>query len=345
MIEKESVPGGTALGLRHRFLCGLFSNSAGLPGKYLNRGLTEEFCARLSPGAQPLRMGKVWLLPYDPRRLVMVLVDLLTREKNIKVSYRSKANACSCQQGRIESVRYSHHNKHYQLKAKVFIDAGSGILSQKCGAAQFLELSRRQMSGFALELVGVTWDDVLPICVPYVLYQAVKRGDLPHYARWTAVSASEQKGRVYLKLSLPVAASLPLAKKISAAIVKILRQELSAFRLGKIGWHSQEVFSRDGGRFRGQYVFQDKDILEGKKFFDGIMKGAWPMEFWDPKRGPTYQYPAEDYYELPARSIRAKMFLICSPQGAACLPSLGHRRACAWEDCAWQWGRQPGMRR
>ncbi len=306
LIEKESVLGGTAVGLRHRFLCGLFPNAASLPRKYLNRGLTEEFCARLSPGTQPFRMGKVWLLPYDARRLVMVLVNLLTREKNIKVLYCSKINACSCAQGRIESVRYSHHNKLYQLKASVFVDAGAGIILQKCGAAQFSDLSHRQMSGFVLELVGVSWDDVLPIKVPYLLYQAVKRGDLPLYARWTAVSVSDGKERVYLKLSLPAGTSFPLAKKISVAIVRILRQELPAFQSGKIGWHSQGVFLRDADRLRGQYVLKGKDVLEGKKFPDGIMKGAWPMEFWDPKRGPTYKYPTEDYYELPLRSITAK---------------------------------------
>ena len=64
------------MGLRHRFLCGLFPNSVGIPRKYLNRGLTEEFCERLSPGVQPVRMGKVWLLPYDLRQLIATLVDL-----------------------------------------------------------------------------------------------------------------------------------------------------------------------------------------------------------------------------------------------------------------------------
>lgn len=306
LIEKESVPGGTSAGLHQQFLCGLFPNSVSFPRKYLNRGLTEEFCAHLSRGVPPFRMGKVWLLPYDPRRLVMVLVDLLIREKNIKVLCGSTITTCGCQHGRIESVRYYYRGKPYQSKATVFIDAGAGILLRKCGEAKLLDLAHRQMSGFALGIAGVTWEDALPIKVPYVLYQAVRRGDLPLYARWTAVSASEQKERVYLKLSLPAAASLSLAKKISVAIVKTLRQELSAFRSGKIGWHSREVFSRDGDRLRGQYILQDKDVLEGKKFSDGIMKGAWPMEFWDLKRGPTYKYPAEDYYELPARSIRAK---------------------------------------
>jgi len=52
LIEEKALPGGTAAGLRHRFLCGLFSNSAGFPVTFLNPGLTGEFCERLSPGVQ-----------------------------------------------------------------------------------------------------------------------------------------------------------------------------------------------------------------------------------------------------------------------------------------------------
>jgi hypothetical protein len=162
------------------------------------------------------------------------------------------------------------------------------------------------MSGFALELVGVHWDDVLAIRVPYVLLQAVKRGDLPPYTRWTGVSFDKQKKRIYLKLNLPATAALPLAKKTSTALVKILRQELTAFRRGKVIWHAQNVFLRDGDRLNGRYVLKDKDVLAGKKFSDGVVKGAWPMEFWDINRGPIYTYPNEDYYELPAKSLTAK---------------------------------------
>jgi hypothetical protein len=305
LIEKESVPGGTAIGMRHRFLCGLFLNSKSFPRKYLNQGLIDEFCKCLSP-SKPVRMGKVWLLPYDPQRLVIVLDNLLFREKNIQVAYSSMVSSCSCKQGRIESVKYSHRGKDYKLVAKSFIDAGAGILIQMCKATQSLDISERQMSGFSIEMAGVTWEEDLSIRVPYVLYQAAKRGELPLYARWTSVTSHEKKGKIHLKLSLPALATFTLAKKISTAVVRILRQDLPAFHSGKIVWKAEDVFARDGDCLRGKYVFKDNDVLLGKKFSDGIMKGAWPMEFWDLKRGPIYKYLNEDYYELPKRSLTAK---------------------------------------
>ncbi|MBF0384420.1 MAG: FAD-dependent oxidoreductase [Candidatus Omnitrophica bacterium] len=306
LIEKENIPGGTAAGMRHRYLCGLFLNSDVLPRKYLNGGLTKEICEGLSPGVQPVRMGKVWLFPCDPQRLVIVLEEFLKHEKNIKVLYSSKILTCNYRGRHIESVRYSHHGKYRELKAAVFIDAGAGILLQKCGAAQLSDSTECPMSGFSLEMVGVTWDDVLPIRVPYVLYQAVKQRRLPLYARWTVVSTTENKERLYLKLSVPAGTKPALAKKISFAIVETLRRELPAFNSGKIAWQAHDVFSRDGDRLEGEYILKEKDVIKGKKFSDVIMKGAWPIEFWDPKRGPTYKYPNEDYYELPERSVKAK---------------------------------------
>lgn len=306
LIEKESSPGGTAAGLRHRFMCGLFTNSVSVPRKYLNRGLTEEVCRHLSSRKAPIKMGKVWLLPYDPDRLVSVLHDLLTCERNIQVSYLSKIVSCGLQGDSIQSVQYSRLGKLSQLRANVFIDAGAGILLDKCKASIPLDPSKRQMSGFALELVGVSWDDDLSIRVPYVLYQAVQREELPLYARWTVVTPCAEKGRLYLKLSLPVAGGLSLAGKTAMAIVRILRRELSAFCSAKIAWQARDVYSRDVDRLDGLYVLKVKDILVGKKFSDAVVKGSWPMEFWDYKRGPKYSYLGGDYYELPLRSLKAK---------------------------------------
>jgi len=131
---------------------------------------------------KPVRMGKVWLLPYDPRRLEIVLDDLLKSEKNINVLYSSKIKSCICRKGCIESARYFSSWQTASIKAGVFIDAGAGVLLQKSGATQVLRSSERQMSGFALELAGVSWDDTLSIRVPYALYQAVQREELPLYA-------------------------------------------------------------------------------------------------------------------------------------------------------------------
>ncbi|MBF0387221.1 MAG: FAD-dependent oxidoreductase [Candidatus Omnitrophica bacterium] len=313
LIEKESSPGGMAAGLRHRFMCGLFTNSASAPRKYLNRGLTEEVCRQVSSRKAPVKMGKVWLLPYDPDRLMIVLHALLTRERNIQVSYGSKVISCSLQAGSIQSVQYSCFGKLCQFNAAVFIDAGVGILLDKCKAFIPLDPLKRQMSGFAVEMDGVPWDDDLSFRVPYVLYQAVQREALPLYARWTVVMPCAEKGRLYLKLSLPAMGGLPLAGQTAMAIVRILRQKISAFSSAKIVWQAPDVFSRDVDRLDGRYVFKDNDLLVGKKFSDAVVKGSWPMEFWDLKRGPQYRYLNGDHYELPLRSLRAnKVFNLFS---------------------------------
>ena len=57
----------------------------------------------------------------------------------------------------------------------------------------------------------------------------------------------------------------------------------------------------------GRYRLTEKDVLEGRKFEDGHVKSAWPIEFWDQRKGPQYHYiPDGDYYEIPTRSLRSR---------------------------------------
>ncbi|MFH0753949.1 MAG: FAD-dependent oxidoreductase [Candidatus Omnitrophota bacterium] len=305
LIEREPVAGGTTTGLRHQYLCGLFINSKGMPKHYLNPGLPQEIGGRLSPRIRPLRMGKVWLLPFAHDRLMSVLTNLLTREKNIKVLYSSRVIACVHKDGQIQSVQVACGKKPFQVKAEVFIDAGTGVLLKECGAVQCFEASKRQLSGFACELGDIPWDDVLPVRVPYVLYQAVMQGALPLWSRWTSVSRLGHQG-VHLKFSLPAESRLSLAKALCGKVLKVLRRELPAFQEARIMWRAGDVFSRDGDLLRGKYILLDQDVTTGKKFPDAVIKGAWPMECWDPARGPVYQYPESAYYEMPLRCLQAK---------------------------------------
>ncbi|MBF0593870.1 MAG: FAD-dependent oxidoreductase [Candidatus Omnitrophica bacterium] len=303
LIERDAAPGGTAAGLRQRFLCGLFGNASDMPRACLNPGLSDEIMARMSPNTRPQRMGQVWLLPYEPVQMVKLLATLLKAEKNIIVKYSSTITSCRLQDDRISVVRYICRGRSHNVEGSAFIDAGAGILLEQSAEAQPAGRLSLPLAGFALDLGGVDWDEMLPVRVPYVLYGAVQRGELPVYARWTAASFDAVSKSVQLKVSLPAGKALSAARQMSRVIVKILRQELPAFRSAALVWQATRVFARDGVRLRGKYILKDKDVITGKSFNDGVIKGAWPVEFWDPRQGPTYRYCRKDHYELPLRSL------------------------------------------
>jgi len=70
------------------------------------------------------------------------------------------------------------------------------------------------------------------------------------------------------------------------------------------------VLNREGLRVSGEYTLKTTDVIKGRKFSDGVVKNAWPIEFWDQKKGPQYQYlKSGEYYQIPIRCLKAKDIL------------------------------------
>jgi hypothetical protein len=67
------------------------------------------------------------------------------------------------------------------------------------------------------------------------------------------------------------------------------------------------VLEREGRRVRGEYTLTKDDVLLARKFSDGIVKNAWPIELWDRLKGTVYKYvPRGDYYEIPLRCLMVR---------------------------------------
>lgn len=308
LLEQENGPGGTAAGLRHPFLCGLFPNSETEPKTFLNSGLTEEFCAHLSPGGRPVRRGRVWLWPCGSTGVRTTAARLLKRESSLAVWFNARVLDCRRREGKVRSLEVQRRGQFVRITAPVFIDASAGVVIRRGGAIQTAGPDLPQLSGYGLELDGVDWEEGLPIQVPYLLNAAVANRELPLPARWTFVTSAKPESRVHLKLSLPAGADLTAARDHAAAILKVLRRDLPAFRQAKVRWQAQRVFARSGEQLQGRYQLKTRDVLECRRFPDRVVKGAWPIEFWDPDRGPRYQYPGGEHYDVPARCLAARSF-------------------------------------
>src|SRR5882672_7865051 len=63
LLDKNSGSGGTGGFSGLTTLCGLFDDA----GKFLNDGFTREFAEAIAETA-PLKMGRVWVLPYRPEK-------------------------------------------------------------------------------------------------------------------------------------------------------------------------------------------------------------------------------------------------------------------------------------
>jgi len=192
----------------------------------------------------------------------------------------------------------------------VLIDAtGNAAFSALAGAPLLAAApENRQLGGFVVQVQGCRGDDMTAVSVPYLLHKAAGEGIVPpsfRFTAWEPEIGSPDRG--FLKFSVPPAGDLPpaLVREFSERAIAYLRAHLPAFAAASVERTSGRVFAREGSRIQGEYVLTEEDVLNGRKFDDGLVKNAWPIEFWDPRRGPVYKYLIEgDYYEIPFRCLR-----------------------------------------
>ena len=316
LMEKESYLGGTGVAGMFQYICGLYLNAETYPSETLNTGITTEIVERLTqtaPEKKVKKIGQVYVLSYSYTDLQTVLATLCAAEKKLTVMKETDASDIEAARGRINVITAVTGNEKQAITAKIVIDCtGSGYASAAAGAGfELTPLDTRQLAGFTLHLKGLkNARDALVIQVSYHCAQAAQRGILSPSMRFTTFSPGSVADEGYCKMSIDDDEGDmrdEKARKEADAIVHYLATVLPSFENAWIASTSHKVLDREGRRISGYYTLTDKDILSGRKFSDGIVKNAWPIELWDRSKGTIYKYvPRGDYYEIPFRCLTVK---------------------------------------
>lgn len=316
LIESEKDLGGTAtLGMTGT-ICGLYANGGEQAGPLLNRGIIEEVVnglQNLAHGTQPLKMGRVFVLPYEAADLQALLESLCDAEPGIHRCMSTRVHAVTTSNSMVRKVVARGPDWEQSFNPKVLIDAtGAGEVAALSGADfELTPLAGRQLSGIIVCIDHVGQDDALGIKVPFLIAKGIAAGVLPDLFRFTVFTRRSAPGAGLLKINMPDSRTLESGEivLIATQLVEFLAKELSAFASSVITAIPKRSFSREGRRITGSYRLTAEDILSCRKFPDAVAKGAWPMEIWDPAKGATYSYPQDgDYYEIPFRCIEVKGF-------------------------------------
>ena len=316
LIEKNSFPGGTGITGLHRFICGLYANTKDMPDKILNKGIASEICLmlqELAPGKTPLRMGKVYVLPFAASNLMSVLRSLSEKENQLNIYYNAGAVSAKTENNTIVSVTIQKLNKKFNIIPHIVIDcSGDGVIIKLSGARhETTPPDQCQLSGYTFRVKGLKHiDDILSVKVPYYLTRAVEQKKMPFYLKYTTFTAGDTEDEGYCKLNMPFAGineREKQAKKDALSVHTYLSKVLPVFNESYMVEMSPEVVDREGPRLYGKYTLTADDIINARKFPDGIVKSAWPIELWDQQKGVGYQYlkPGENY-EIPLRCLISK---------------------------------------
>ena len=316
LVEKEQYLGGTGYAGMFQHICGLYLNGTTMPQETLNPGIAREITAllsRASPHRTIKKIGQVYVLPYRRDELQSVLLSLCDAEGSLTVLRQSTAAGVEMGSGAIKSVAINRPDEQQTITARMVIDCtGDGYIAALAGAGfELAPLEQRQLAGFTVHVKGLkNADEMLAIKVPYYLAQAVQKGKFAPSARFTTFSLGEADGEGYYKMSIDAGEGPDRedhARKDAVAIHAFLESVLSAFEGSYIAGTSPRVLDREGRRVVGEYTLTQEDVLSAKKFPDGVVKNAWPIELWDRTKGTIYHYvPREDFYEIPLRCIMVK---------------------------------------
>jgi 2-polyprenyl-6-methoxyphenol hydroxylase-like FAD-dependent oxidoreductase len=313
LIEREGFPGGVAVAGMHRFICGLYANGGDMPDGTLNGGIAAEMCSRLerlAPEKRVQRMGKVHVLPFSARDLVSTLRSLSEQESELEVFYNTEALSVEMDQNAIASVTAQNQAGELDIIPRSVVDcSGDGIIIQMSDAPyQVTPPDRSQLAGYGFRVKGLRDpDEMLPLRVPYCLTKAVDEEKMPAHLRFTTYTPGDDPDEGYCRLNVPPAGDdrNERARNDALLVHRHLSRVLDSFKDSNIAEMSPRVVDREGPRVCGEYTLSADDVLQARKFPDGVVRNAWPIELWDQERGPSYRYlePGE-HHEIPLRCLK-----------------------------------------
>ncbi len=308
VLEARASPGGTALLGLHRGICGLFVEpSPDTPAPpMLHDGLVREICERICGGrveSAVRRTGRVLVLPFRTRDLADVAARIVSETRGLHLHGGMTAEGVSVRDGRIHAV--SARGGAAIFRPRTVVDAtGSAAVARLAGAPRIEPApGERQLAGFGVWLSGVDEPpDSVALAVPAALRHAVDAGRLPRHLRFTVCLPADTAGEIQLKLSMPAdrPGGAAAAAEDARAAVGWLVARVPAFRHARIVALSPDLLPRDGCRLAGTRVLTEADVLGARRVPDGVVRNAWPVEFWDPADGPRLRYPPPGrFYEIP----------------------------------------------
>lgn len=280
MDRRESAGGiGGFSGLTT--LCGLYDDA----GDFLNGGLAREFAEAVSTG-QPVKMGRVWVLPYRPARFREVAASLIAAEQKLHTRWNTELADVVVENQRIRSLN--------GIQVGAVIDGtGFAEVARAVNAECLATDATTQAPAVIFPLRGVTRRLDSTAAVAQVLLPLVRAGFPP-----LSFHPGAEPGEITVKFT-GRPAQVP-------EVIAFLQRQVAGFERCLTPLAEFPVAERAGRMIVGHHLLTGTEVLAGKKFPDAVARCAWPVEQWNANGVVHFRYlPPGAHYEIPAESLRA----------------------------------------
>src|ERR1051325_5522117 len=167
LLDQKMGPGGTGGFSGLTTLCGLYDDE----GQMLNNGFTREFAEYLRE-TEPLRMGRVWVLPYRPARFCEVAKQLLGATPNVQTRWGIQLGNISAKKNRLTAVN--------DFEVRAVIDCtGTAEVARAIGAKCLATDQTTRASAILFPLYNVTRNLTNAASVAQVMLPLARAGFSP----------------------------------------------------------------------------------------------------------------------------------------------------------------------
>jgi hypothetical protein len=281
LLDKNPSAGGTGGFSGLTTLCGLYDDA----GNFLNNGFSKEFAAAITE-TEPVKMGRVWVLPYRPEKFRAAADKFFAAEQKLQTRGNTSLGNVVLEDNRIVALN--------DFKVGAVIDcSGSAEVALAIGAECLATDETTQASAVIFPLHHVTRGMLTPAAATQILLPLARAGFPP-----VNFQSNLEPNSVTAKF-----AGLP---EQVPQLIEFLRANVRGFENCSTPLKEFPIARRAGRMIVGEYVLTGADVLSGKKFPDAVARCAWPVEQWSADGKTRLRYlPPGAHYEIPARALRA----------------------------------------
>ena len=281
LMDPQPSPGGTGGFSGLTTLCGAYDDN----GSFLNDGYSREFVDAISETA-PVRMGRVWALPYRPERFREVAAAVFASTPNLASRWNTSLANVTVAANRIARLN--------GLRVGAVIDcSGSAEVARAIGLGCLETDETTQAGAIIFPLRHVDHDFSAPPAMAQVLLPLARAGFPP-----LSFQPHLEPHSVTVKFT-GCADQIP-------HLIDFLRANVSGFQKCETPLTEFRTAVRAGRMILGRHLLSGMDVLAGQKFPDAVARCAWPIEQWGKDGIAQVRYlPPGTCYEIPARSLRA----------------------------------------
>ena len=297
LLERSDRLGGMGVLAKVHTFCGLYDNDVSQPPQIANPGLPAEIEARmrLLTGAEPVKTGKVYVLPQDPETFAHIALELSSAEKHLNVHFG--ANCTAIRRDAEGSFIVETGDGLFSGRALVDTSADA-IVADFLGATRLstaAEFVQRSASIFSMQQVtpaAIEEDFRMRLALDIV--RAVGRGELPPTAMGTTCRGSVRAGEVHFTTDLDPAPKPDLMETgcaLAERLARFLRTTYPDEYASATGpFLAAEPGIRETYRWLGHYTLTADDLICARDFPDTVAHATWPMELRETTRGPKLRF-------------------------------------------------------